>query len=241
MRNITEGNHMNAIVTSEVKLPAVGKRLAVQAIEAVHAAYNANGGLKETLQLAETQAVGISRHIYGIAQGAAKRQKKLELAAVEFGALCAYAEASYKTKHSVENLRDVLPVWVVFKSNILRGIRQGLSPLESPNEKAFRTLTMEKIAEKRAVTVDNEEGDESTETDEDESVLRIPTRAGPKPLELIESFVETTSVREPLKMLVANILFSAEHIKPSLVTQAEEVLREAWQKLGSMVSKSALR
>jgi hypothetical protein len=116
-----------------------------------------------------------------------------------------------------------------------------LSPLESPNEKAFRTLTMEKIAEKRAVTVDNEEGDESTETDEDESVLRIPTRAGPKPLELIESFVETTSVREPLKMLVANILFSAEHIKPSLVTQAEEVLREAWQKLGSMVSKSALR
>ncbi len=38
-----------------------------------------------------------------------------------------------------------------------------------------------------------------------------------------------------------NVLFSAEHVKPSKVTQAEEILREAWQKLGSLISKSALR
>lgn len=232
---------MNAVVRSEVTLPATGKRLAVRAIEAVFAAYSAKGGLRETLELAETQAAGISRHIYSIATNAAKHHKRIGDAAAEFSALCMYAENTFKSKHQVENLRDAVPVWNVFKSNILRGMRLELSPLDAANERAFRTKTMEAVAAKRGLAVTSDAEDDDTEAADEEGVVRITTRAGPQPMETIEQFVATTTVRDTLKVLVAQVIFSCEHIKPSKADEAAAILQRAWSELGPLVSKRALQ
>lgn len=231
---------MNAI--AKLELTPATKRAASTAIEAMHAAFNAKGGLSETLQRAESQSMGVSSHIYGLARSAAKRGIDMDGTIGYFVLTCVYAESVYKQRHGVENLKDALPVWNVFKSNILRGMRLGLSVLDSPNEKAFRTRALERVAQDRTSIGPPGGGMEHPEEDGTPTTATGRPRAGPKvPVSMaeIEGYVETTTVREQLKTLVAQVVWSAEHIKSTRVTQAEEILREAWQKLGPLLTKRA--
>jgi hypothetical protein len=66
-----------------------------------------------------------------------------------FSALCAYAEDTFRArlKESGEptSLKESIPVWAVFKSRILRGMRMGLNPAEFKNEFGMVKAVSEKI------------------------------------------------------------------------------------------------
>jgi hypothetical protein len=216
-------------IQTSLRTPA--KRIAAQAIENVHLEYYEKGGIRETAEKLATQLESASRHVYSLAIYAAKNTTDLVAAGRLFVEMCNYAEDTYKVEHEVDNLRDALPTWATYKSNVLRGIRAGLNPLEHKSEKAFRSKTMEQISRSRqdveAVTAELEDA-----------------RAGPPKLrgeDEIEEFVGTTTVADPLKQLVAQVVYAAEIVKPAMLEQAEEILREAWQKLGALTDKRRMR
>lgn len=215
-----------------LKLPA--RRLAAKAIESVHLAYYEKGGIRDTAATLTTQLLSAGQHVFALAKHAAKAHpKSIEKAASMFADMCEYAEQTYKTEHDVENLREALPTWATFKSNVLRGLRAGLNPLEHKTEKVYRSKTMELVSRTRTHT-----GDEAASADSG-------ARAGSAPRmqteEDIESMVSTTAIPDTLKQLVAQVVYAAEVVNIRRIVQAEEILREAWQKLGALTDKRKLK
>jgi hypothetical protein len=214
-------------------LKAVAKRMASQAIENVHLAYYEKGGIRDTVTQLEGQLDSAARHVYSLAQYASKQfPNDLESAAHHFGVLCLYAETEYKREHEVENLREALPTWATYKSNVLRGLRLGLDPSQFKTEKIFRSRTMEQISRTR--------GEPEKLSDEQREAIR----EGPPSLRderEIEDFVATTVVPESLRTLLAQVVYAVEVVRPARVPQAEEILREAWQKLGSLTDRRRLK
>jgi hypothetical protein len=140
--------------------------------------------------------------------------------------MCSYAEEAYKTKHSVTSVREALPSWATLKSYVLRGMTLGLSPLEYDTETKFRAAAAAKIGREPGAVVT--------------AIATAIQRSGPVPFDEVEGFVATTTIAEPLRVMVSNLVFSAEIVKPGKIAQAEEVLRKAWHDLSPYIDKRKL-
>jgi len=200
-----------ALVLSE--LSGAQQRLAARAIEDVHLAYYEKGGLRETIQQVETQAEGVSGHIYKLAVHAAKNSSSIAAGAQLFAVLCEHAERQYKADHEIDNIKDQLPVWAVFKSNILGAMRAGLSPLDHRNEHALRNANK---ATRPVAALE---------------------RGAPTAVKALASFLATTAVHSSLRKLAARTVHSLESIKSSERRQAASVLREANRKLAPLADR----
>jgi ferritin-like metal-binding protein YciE len=102
---------------------------------------NRKGGYMDIKKKLEEKEAGLSGHIYALAKIASKlchsqtRGKyQSDVCVAYFQALCKVAENHLKEKasdelgHTIENVKDVLPVWPVFKSNIKRNMETGADP-----------------------------------------------------------------------------------------------------------------
>lgn len=205
---------------ADLALSRAAKMRASRAIEAVHVAYHEKGGIHQ-LELALDEKRGAAaRHVYALAVFAAEQHTKRAAAIALFLGMCQYAEAQYKAEHEVANLKDALPTWAVFKSNILRGMREyELDPREHRSEGAFR-IAMQKA-----------------EPTERSNVAQLPTRAHIAPPDEIDKFLTTTTVRPTLRTLLAQIIFECETLKPSSMKHAEDVLRAAMDQLAPLVDQ----
>jgi hypothetical protein len=220
MNDLVTGSH--ALMDN---LSGAQKRIALKAIEEVHLAYFEKGGLRDTVEKARGQADGVSTHIYKLAVYAAKSHEELDKAADLFRTLCAYAESQYKEAHGLENLKgdddhEGLPVWPVFKSNILGAMRSGLSPLEYKNEHALRNARMEKMRE-----------------------LAPPRRSEEEPIgpQTIEDFIARTAMSDDMKELASDTLLRLEFVRPSKTEQAMELVQRVNEELGQLVDKKRMR
>lgn len=193
------------------QLTRAAKSRAARAIEDVHLAYYEKGGIRDLENKLGEQRGAAARHIFALAIYASEHAETLDEAIAQFQALCAYAEARYKQEHDVVNLKEALPTWAVFKSNILRGMREyGLDPIEYRSEGAFR-VAMQKAMGPKA--------------------LPPPEKAS------IEKALESTVTYDPVRRLLAQIIFECEALKRSKHKDAEQVLREAMDKLAALVDQ----
>lgn len=219
---------MNAVVKADFGLKAPARHVAAKAIENVHLAYFEKGGIRDNAAQLAGQVESASRHVFAIARYAAKAHpKSLDAAASMYIAMCDYAEQTYKEEHRVENVREALPTWATYKSNVLRGLRAGLNPLEHKSEKTFRSKTMEQISRTR------------THADATQGARAGPPRVVPED-ELV-NMVSSTAIPNTLKQLVAQVVYAAEVVNIRRIDQAEEILREAWQKLGALTDKRKIK
>lgn len=216
------------MATAITVLNASAQRMSARAIENVHLAYYEKDGIRDNVTAIETKLRSVGQNVFALARHAAKVHPKLEDAEVMFLAMCEYAEQGYKTEHRVENLREALPTWATLKSNVLRGLRAGLNPLEHRTEKIFRSRTMEQVSR--------------AQTRPRPGQARI-TGPPTKPLEpeAITEVLAETAVPDSLKQLVAQVVYAVEVVNVRKIEQAEEVLREAWQKLGALTDQRKIR
>lgn len=210
-----------------MELKTVEKRRAGTAIEYTHRDYTKEGGLREVeTKLGELEQ-GCASHIYSLAQFAMKQGGTLKVAADRFSEMCEYAESSYKKKHEVANLKDVLPVWAVYKSNILRGMRLNFDPLEYETEASFRLAVLESLRTSGS-------GAE-------------PTRASPaKQSERLtfddaDDLLDSTRMGKNLRGLIAKLVVEAEYIRKGREEEAEEIIAEAVQKLGGLIDHRRIK
>lgn len=207
------------------------KNRAARAIEAVHRAYHAAGGLKDTIMKVQAQNNTVSQHIFDLAVYASENSMTPELARAQFVTMCEYAEQKYKTTHGVENLKDVLPVWAVYKSGILRGVKLGLKPPDYDSEYNFRRATMEKVREDLPAP---------TAAGKARAVERTSTIPGPIELPEIEQWLGATAIHDQLRALLARVILSVEFLKPRSVAKAEAILRKACDELAPSVDQKKL-
>jgi len=117
------------------------KHTAEKAILAMVREANRKGGYNDVRKKLEEKEAGLSSHIYALAKIASKlassqnRGKYVpEVCVAYFQAMCKVAEQHLKDKAGeelgapIENVKDVLPVWPVFKSNIKRNMETGADP-----------------------------------------------------------------------------------------------------------------
>lgn len=248
-KNVTRRTALVAAVgaatsASEVveMLSRAAKKRATEAIDKLHQDYYAKGGIRDTTDKLREQVETTSSHIFGLAKFATKQADgDLEKAAVIFSAMCVFAEEHYKKQHEVENLKDALPVWATFKSNILGSIRMDLSPLEYKSEYELRQARMEKI---RPAALTSPDTGKSVATPQVESQLqplqRQTPRAGPIGLDEIDQWLGSTAIHDSLRVLLSNVILSVEYIRRSKVGDAEAILRETGERLNGLVDKRKL-
>lgn len=199
---------------SAAQLSRAAKSRAARAIENVHLAYYEKGGIRDLEDKLGEQRGAAARHIFALAQYASETAEDLPEAIANFLGMCAYAEAKYKEDHDIVNLKEVLPTWAVFKSNILRGIREcGLDPIEYRSEGAFR-IAVQKELEKKA--------------------LPPPP---PADWPSIEDVLATTITQDSTRTLISQILFELGALKPSKRAEAEAILRETMDRLQPFVDQ----
>lgn len=199
-------------------LNAAAQARALRAIEDVHLAYYGKGGIRETADKLEKQTQSTAQVVYSLAVYASRQVETLEEAAKLFRELCAFAEAQYKEQHGVENLRDALPTWAVYKSTVLRGVTQfELDPVDYRSERQFRNAIESKAPKARA-----QEPDEL------------------KPPDEIGAFLERTPMRSSLRIIVSDLVYHAEAIERGKTTEAAAVLRQTSDRLRELVDPSKL-
>lgn len=204
-------------------LTRAAKQRALRAIENVHLAFYEKGGIRDTLATLNDQQEKVSEHIFGLAVYAAKQALNPADARELFTNMCEYAEDHYKKEHSVDNLADALPVWRVYKSNILRGVKLGLKPPEYDSEYEFRKAAMEKVRG-------------SLPGPKAEPIERKPAAApGPVQLDEIEQWLGSTGVHDQLRTLLAQVILSVEFIKRGSLPKAEAALRRLVDELAPSV------
>lgn len=199
-----------------VELSRAAKQKAVRAIEDIHLAYYAKGGIRETEEKLAEQRSSAARNIFALAQYASEQAKTRNDAITLFQDICAHAEAHYKKEHGVENLKDAIPTWAVFKSGILRGVRQyQLDPSEYRSEGAFRIAMQKKQQLLAPPTV----SDRALTTDE------------------LDKMLSATVQLNSLRALLALIVHSCEILKKGTAPKAEGILREAAESLAPLVDQ----
>lgn len=224
-------------------LSRAAKNRATSAIDKIHEAYFVKGGIRDTTDQLRTQVESASAVIFALAQFATKQADgDLEQAAIIFGAMCQHAEAHYKKRHEVENLKDALPVWATFKSNILGGIRQELNPLEYKSEYDFRTARMEKVRAASGTPSLPPPTTEGTQevTQRTEALERKSQPAGPVGMDEIDQWLGSTAIHDTLRVLLANVILNVEYIRRARVKDAEAILRKTADELHGLVDKRKL-
>jgi hypothetical protein len=194
---------------------------ALRVIEDVHLTYHGKGGVRELVEEAEKKVQSASQHVYSLAVYASKQSDSLEDAAALFRELCSFAEAAYKEQHGVDSVREALPTWAVYKSNVLRGVTQfGLDPVDYRSERQFRIAYEAKIPK----------------------VKQRPSSRDPelRPPDDIAQFLETTPVRSLLRGPISDLVYRAEAIAYGKTSEAETVIKAAAEKLDRLVDRSKL-
>lgn len=118
------------------------------------------GGYIDILRKLEEKEEGLAGHIYGLAKKASDlgRGKLGKDSATEewFLAICRVAETHLKAVsaeefgHAIENVKEVLPCWPVFKSEIKRAIRANLDPKTFETYSALKKARVEKESQRAA-------------------------------------------------------------------------------------------
>lgn len=216
------------------------KQRAAGAIENCWKAYyDEDSGLKLREQQLATAGARASSYIYGLAQFAVEVCPKKYRPDDVFDAMCAYAEAKLKEKHDVQNLKDALPCWATYKSNIMGGLRAGLDPHEFPTEWEFRKAGME--ARLSVIDTKNAVEDRRLVTESpraDSQVTKLPTRLHIEP---VRKFMRATSIASPLKLVLAQIMVEADYVKKGKEHEAEEILNTAHEALLELVDKRRIK
>lgn len=212
------------------------RRLAVTAIQRTHKDYTKPNGLRDLEARIEQETVKCSKHIFGLARYAFENSEDpIEM----FTDLCAYAEEQFKTRHNVENVKDVLPVWAVFKSNINRGLRADLDPRQFDTEWDFRKATMDQVRGNNG----NGTADKSTRAPRTPTTIRepeVPEMPVPAVADRVEDWVESTTIHNTLKFLVTRLVIEAEYVKKGKEKEAEKILREAIGALHRLVDRKRI-
>lgn len=196
-------------MSNEIKLSPVAKR---KGIEAIDATYKLQGELTSLANTLEDRTVTASEHIYGLARWAMGEHRDPAQGVQLFSAICADAEATLKARLGVKNLKDALPVWSVFKSNVMRGLRLGLDVTEHKTEWEFREAVREHVNANRAAP------EPKTATAED-----------------MTEFLGSTTIAAPLQFLLTQINLEAEYVKPANVKKAQELMRTFAEDLRALI------
>jgi hypothetical protein len=196
-------------MSNEIKLSPVAKR---KGIEAIDATYKLQGELTSLANTLEDRTVTASEHIYGLARWAMGEHRDPAQGVQLFSAICADAEATLKARLGVDNLKKALPVWSVFKSNVMRGLRLGLDVNEYKTEWQFREAVREHVNANRT------EPEPKTATAED-----------------MTEFLGSTTIAAPLQFLLTQINLEAEYVKPANVKKAQELMRTFAEDLRALI------
>lgn len=222
MPRTTPVSGKSAVVAAQVHaiahLSPKQRRMAERAIAEMHDEYHKRGGVKDAYEKLNEKVEGTSNKIYKLAQGAVRQAPSLEQAARLFSYLCAHAETVYKETHEVSNLRDRdrgLPVWSVFKANILRGMRLGLSPLDYANEHAFRDATMEHVRAEIGLT-------------------NRKTLARPN-VDALDEVLSQTLTDESLREAAAEAVSTLQRVEPTFADEAAAIIRKAVERISALL------
>lgn len=198
---------------TELLTPAA-KRKAAKAIEDMHLAYyEAETGVRALYEKLEAQVDNTSKHIFRLAQDAFKQADgDFEKAIAIYRAMCKYAEDSYKATHDVPNVYETLPVWRVFKSNILRGLKNRVNPLEYQSENAYRKATTDMVVHPAG-------GFSSAQ------------------VEQVQEWLNTVTIPKEIRPHLSRILALSEFLKENRVHDAEEVLAETFERLAELADR----
>lgn len=207
------------------------RRLAGTAIQKTYKEYTKPNGLRDLEKKIESETVKCSRYIFGLAKYAYENYEDVEEA---FRDMCQYAEEQFKARHNVENVKDILPVWAVYKSNINRGLKAELDPREYDSEWEFRKAIMDEARE-----TGNGSGQTSTQTRAPRTPS-APERPAPVNAERVEDWMETTTISTNLKFLVTQLVLETEYVKKGKEKEAEKILREAIGALKRIIDHSRI-
>jgi hypothetical protein len=231
-----------------IELVDAAKRRAVHAIEKVWEAYHdPKDGLKLREQQAAIAGARVSSYIFRLAQFAQDNSPRRTHRPHElFAAMCSYAEARLKENHNVENLKEALPCWATYKTNILSGMKGGLDPNDYQTEWEFRKAAIEarfSLIETKEAVAQREfakrPADEDAELEgRGNEVTKLPTKLRIEPT---RKFFRATSIASSLKLLLAQLVVEADYIKKGYEDEAEAILREAREKLAALVDKRKIK
>lgn len=203
--------------TALTTLTLTAQAKALRAIEDVHLSYHGKGGIAEAVAEVERQVQSAGQHVYSLAVYASRQCETVDEAAKLFRDMCAFAEAKYKEQHDIENLRDALPTWATYKSNILRGItRYELDPVDYRSERQYR------------IAVDaKRDKDRTRRPREGPPEIKTPDEIG--------EFLQTTTVRNSLVGPVAELVFHVEALAHGKTQEALKILNATLTKLEPLV------
>lgn len=225
-----------------VAMNDAARKRAESAIDQTHSAYHAQGGLKQTLGVLETQETGASSHIYGLATFASRQcQGAIEEALALFASMCTHAETKYKATWDIVNLKDELPIWSVFKSNINRGMRLGLDPCNWSTERAYRGAVAAKVRE--ALLGKDEDrakpGGARGEPAviEAEVVGAAPRLEGKVTMAEVTEMLSETSILSGLQVLVSRLITESAYIRKGAEEQAREIIQSASDQLNQLIDR----
>lgn len=209
------------------------KRAAYQAIDAMHVAYYERGGLRDTVDKLrdklEDVSERVSQHIYRLAIYASKHAATPEKQRQLFLVMCDYAEQRYKEERGITNMKDPdngLPVWPVYKSNIVAGFKLRVPLLEYRSEYEYR----------KAVT-ERKESAKELPSNGDGSSSRAPAKAAAHTPSLSEArdLLSDSHVTPTLQRPLASLVYAAEQLDRDKVRAAERIFQDTLAKLSKLL------
>lgn len=220
---------------SASNLSDAARKRAEAAIDATHAAYTAQNGLKATLATLDVQEAGASAHIYGLAVFAMGQAKKVADAMRVFSDLCRHAESAYKATWDVQNLKSELPVWAVFKSNILRGMRLNLNPAKYDTERAFRAATASKVRESLRQAV--AQAQSAAGATAEPAFVGPPKLEGKVTLDEVTEMLSDTTIVDRLQTWLARLVTESAYVRKGSESEAATILQIASNALSGLLDK----
>jgi len=143
-----------------MKVETIEKRACEAFVNTFNEAH-AEGGFLELNDKAREAKQGLSQHIYGLAVQIDKDGKNVDV----FLEACKAAERKMKDELNIGSIKDELPPWTQFKSNIKAAWKAGIRPGQFPNEQKQRQA----LQEARKAEKDASEGSAPSETGESQS------------------------------------------------------------------------
>jgi hypothetical protein len=178
--------------------------------------------LEKAYEDRETAYQTAGQYIYNLAQYAAEVAPKKHEPLLVFRAMCGYAEVQFKERRGVSNLKQALPVWTVYKSNISAGFSFGLDPRDFTTEWEFRKA----LNEARAPSLSHE-------------VTKLPSDAVTKPQRMTQEVAtdvfRQTTISQPLQTLLARLVLEADYIRKNREEEAIAILRRALGELNELL------